>query len=104
MTKQTESRIVDKIIARLKLRGDAQKVKCAREGEPDIVGEYYIRNSWLHVKFEVKTEKGEATPLQLNRIADYQAMGYCAGVVRSWDEVHSLIIQHIENWERPTTW
>jgi len=41
--------------------------------------------------FEVKGEKGKATPLQCETIRKLNAAGACAGVVRSLDDVKAMM-------------
>ena len=89
-----ETRIVQEIIAWIKAHGgDAYHVhgsQFQRKGEPDIDGWLPTDKGILHLKVEVKTGIGKATPLQLYRLEKYRAAGYVAGVVRSLEEFRVL--------------
>ena len=92
----SETQIVREIIKQLKKGGgDGYHVHGSamqRKGEPDIDGSYPSSDDkWLHLKIEAKTATGVATPLQLYRLEEYAKRGYITGVVRSWDDVLTLI-------------
>lgn len=67
----------------LKVHGSAMQ----RAGEPDLSITYAGRS----IKAELKTEKGKATPLQLHRLKEWEAAGATVGVVRSLDDLKSLL-------------
>lgn len=74
--------------------GDAWKVHghaMQRRGEPDIDAWLPVPEGIVHLKLEVKTPKGKATPLQLHRIAVYQQAGYVAGVVVAVEDLIQLV-------------
>lgn len=61
-------------------------------GQPDIDG--WIpdpRIGFIHLKLEVKTNTGVAAKNQLAWIKTYKRGGYCAGIVRSVDDVQKLV-------------
>lgn len=106
-----ETGIVDDIVQYIKDEGgDAYKTlgsAAQRGGEPDVTGEIYVpeMEQWLHLKLEVKTSTGAPTARQKFRVELYSKRGYCAGIVRSVDEVKKLIGEYVTAWrvaQRPT--
>ncbi len=99
-----ETGIVDDIVQFIKDEGgDAYKTlgsAAQRGGEPDVTGEIYIpeMEEWLHLKLEVKTSTGAATARQKFRVELYKKRGYCAGIVRSVEEVQKLIGEYVTEW------
>lgn len=90
----TETDIVQKIIAYIKLQGgDAFHVHGSifqRKGEPDISGEIDIWRGWRHLKIEVKRPGEAPTNLQIKRLRHYHKAGYVAGVVTSLEDFVDL--------------
>lgn len=99
MVTKSETAIVRTLMKHIKsLGGDSYHVhgsQFQRTGEPDISGELplYMGHK-MHLKIEVKTATGKASPLQLYRLKSYRAYGYIAGVVTSVDEFDKLVKEH----------
>lgn len=102
MSKKPETQIADKILRYIKTHGgDGYKVlgtAAQRGGEPDITGEWYSEHlqDWVHLKIEVKTSEGAATPRQLARVALYIRRGYAAGIARNVEDVLAIIAEYEE--------
>lgn len=90
-----ESQLDQMLIAYIKNSGgDAWKVKggaMQRRGEPDIDGWLPYLDTVIHLKLETKTAGGVVSPLQRYRLITYRTAGYCAGVVRSVEELKDLV-------------
>jgi hypothetical protein len=101
MPSKPETAIANALVAWIKSKGgDGYKIigsASQRGGEPDITGEIYSERlgRWVHLKLEVKTFLGAATLRQTARVQLYQKRGYCAGVVRSVEELVDLLAR----WE-----
>lgn len=110
----TETDIVRDIIHQLKQRGgDGYHVhgsSVQRTGEPDISGEWPVRDTetgdlvcYLHLKIEVKTPTGTPSRIQLYRLEQYVDRGYVAGIATCWDDVMHLIMEFMmEGSTRPS--
>lgn len=92
----TETRIVNSIRAHCLERARlGEPLKCVKlhgsqyqeAGTPDLHVTCHGRSLWL----EVKTPTGRVSPLQAQRLAEWSAAGAVTAVVRSLDEVRSLL-------------
>lgn len=84
-----ESVIQSKIINYLKSRGAyvVKTISTSKAGVPDVLACYKGR----FYGFEIKNETGEPSFLQVYNIEKIRASGGIAGIVRSVDDVSSLL-------------
>jgi hypothetical protein len=61
-------------------------------GSSDLIGYRQIDGVAQFVAIEVKSERGRATPQQVQFLNHIQAAGGCAGIARSVDEAQSLLV------------
>lgn len=103
MVTKAESKIRKKIIDWIKANeGDGWAVHGSafqRAGEPDIDGWILWYGVYVHLKLEVKTEMGQPSKLQELRLKTYKEANYCAGIVRSIDDVKGLLDEYRYNYK-----
>ena len=88
----TESAIVQRIMTQLKQLPNTKALKLhgsiyAERGTPDIHITHKGRSYWC----EVKQPGCVLTPLQAQRLKEWQDAGATVGVVHSWDEVREVL-------------
>lgn len=98
MASKPETAIRSRIHAWIKLKGGFSHTvhgsALSSVGEPDICGSIPDKRCMIghiHLKLEVKTPSGAIAKAQLVKIQRYKEAGYCAGIVRSVDDVQRLV-------------
>jgi hypothetical protein len=67
-------------------------------GAPDLMGAVM----GVPVALEVKTVDGRVTPKQAHELQEWKKQGFAAGVVRSWEDVLSLVYARKSEMEEET--